>query len=243
MPGSRKTIVYFERSGPVNTDETIRLAKERALELGIKQVVVPSRTGATALKTVEALRGTRIQTICVSSPSDTHLQLSLLEKWGTFEEIPELKSLIQRWREEKLTRVPHSISPETAERLKKVGATVLYGRTAWRRPPFSAKIDFPGLKTLGQAILLAIRLVSTGVEVAVKTAIIAVEANAVSPKDEIISLGGVERGVDTAIVMRPPSEGVKIFDEVEGLDIREIICKPRTGMGASGRLLERVSPI
>jgi hypothetical protein len=45
-----KTIAYFEEAGSKNTDETLRLARERALELGIRDVVVASSHGETALK-------------------------------------------------------------------------------------------------------------------------------------------------------------------------------------------------
>jgi len=49
----RKEIVYFERSGPENTVETLKLAKERANELGIRDIVVASSHGKTALKAAE----------------------------------------------------------------------------------------------------------------------------------------------------------------------------------------------
>ena len=49
----KKTIVYFEKQGPENTYETLRLAKERAGELGIRDVVVASSHGETAMKAAE----------------------------------------------------------------------------------------------------------------------------------------------------------------------------------------------
>jgi len=49
----KKTIVYFEKGGPENTAETLRLAKERADELGIKDIVVASTHGGTALKAAD----------------------------------------------------------------------------------------------------------------------------------------------------------------------------------------------
>jgi len=49
----KKSITYFEKTGPENTQETIRLAYERALELGIKDVVVASTHGNTALKVAQ----------------------------------------------------------------------------------------------------------------------------------------------------------------------------------------------
>jgi hypothetical protein len=49
--------VYFERPGKENTDETLHLAKERADELGIRDIVLASYTGYTALKAVEVFEG------------------------------------------------------------------------------------------------------------------------------------------------------------------------------------------
>jgi hypothetical protein len=42
--------VYFENPGPQNTEETLKLAKERAQQLGIKNIVVASTTGETGAK-------------------------------------------------------------------------------------------------------------------------------------------------------------------------------------------------
>ena len=45
----RKT-VYFEEKGPKNTDETLRLAKERAEALGINDIVIASYSGHSGAK-------------------------------------------------------------------------------------------------------------------------------------------------------------------------------------------------
>lgn len=49
--------VYFEKPGPENTKETLRLAKERAEELGIKNIVVASTKGGTGVEASEVFRG------------------------------------------------------------------------------------------------------------------------------------------------------------------------------------------
>ena len=49
--------VYFAKSGPQNTEETLKLAKERAEELGIKNIVVASTTGETGVKASEVFKG------------------------------------------------------------------------------------------------------------------------------------------------------------------------------------------
>lgn len=48
-------IVYFDRPGRENTDVTLKLAVERAKELGIKHIVVASSYGDTALKAAELI--------------------------------------------------------------------------------------------------------------------------------------------------------------------------------------------
>ena len=52
--------IYFERPGQENTAEVLRLAGQRAKELGIKTVVVASTRGETAVQAVTALKGLRV---------------------------------------------------------------------------------------------------------------------------------------------------------------------------------------
>ncbi len=49
--------VYFRDRGKGNTEETFRLAKERADQLGIRDIIVASYTGYTALKALEYFQG------------------------------------------------------------------------------------------------------------------------------------------------------------------------------------------
>ena len=49
--------VYFEKPGPQNTEETLKLAKERAEELEIRNIVVASTTGETGAKASEVFKG------------------------------------------------------------------------------------------------------------------------------------------------------------------------------------------
>jgi hypothetical protein len=50
-----KKIVYFEKPGKQNTEETLRLAVERMRELGIKHLIVASSYGETAKKALELI--------------------------------------------------------------------------------------------------------------------------------------------------------------------------------------------
>ncbi|KPV61637.1 MAG: Pyruvate kinase, alpha/beta domain [Candidatus Bathyarchaeota archaeon BA1] len=56
MSHIQRTIVYFDRPGPQNTEEVLRLTKERAGELDIKNVVVASTRGETGVRASEVFR-------------------------------------------------------------------------------------------------------------------------------------------------------------------------------------------
>lgn len=53
-------IIYFDKPGTDNTDETFRLAKARAQELGIKNILIASTTGSSAVKAVTFFKGMRV---------------------------------------------------------------------------------------------------------------------------------------------------------------------------------------
>jgi hypothetical protein len=52
--------MYFDKPGKDNTDQTLKLAAARGKELGLKEVVVASTTGATAYKALEIFEGFRL---------------------------------------------------------------------------------------------------------------------------------------------------------------------------------------
>ena len=62
----KKSILYFENAGPENTEATIQLAKERALELGIQDIVVASTHGGTGLKVAEAFKDAGFNIVAVT---------------------------------------------------------------------------------------------------------------------------------------------------------------------------------
>ena len=57
MVSTQKRITYFDSSGVQNTDETLKLARERADELGIKEVIVASTRGDTGVKASNIFKG------------------------------------------------------------------------------------------------------------------------------------------------------------------------------------------
>jgi hypothetical protein len=57
---NKKSIVYFSEPGEANTDETLKLAKERADELSIKDMVIATTRGSVATKTLEVFKGCNV---------------------------------------------------------------------------------------------------------------------------------------------------------------------------------------
>jgi hypothetical protein len=53
-------ILYFPEVGAVNTDEVLRIARERSDELGINTILVASTKGRTALKALHVFQGKRV---------------------------------------------------------------------------------------------------------------------------------------------------------------------------------------
>lgn len=61
-----KTITYFEKGGPGNTASTLEAARKRAGELGIRDVVVASTHGGTALKAARVFKDLKVNLVAVS---------------------------------------------------------------------------------------------------------------------------------------------------------------------------------
>ena len=53
----KKSITYFSEPGETNTNDVLMASKERASELGIKDIVVATTRGETAVKAVEIFKG------------------------------------------------------------------------------------------------------------------------------------------------------------------------------------------
>lgn len=58
-----KKIVYFDKMGKSNTEDTLRLAKERFDELGLKKIIIATSFGDTAVKALNYFKGEEIVVI------------------------------------------------------------------------------------------------------------------------------------------------------------------------------------
>ncbi|MCW4036240.1 MAG: hypothetical protein NWE75_03525 [Candidatus Bathyarchaeota archaeon] len=64
---TEKPILYFEEGGEKNTEEILKAAKRRAEELGIRDIVVASTRGGTAVKAVESFKGYNVVVVTHST--------------------------------------------------------------------------------------------------------------------------------------------------------------------------------
>ncbi len=78
--GFVKPTFYFQYRGEVNTSKALELARDRAVELKLRKMVVASETGRSALKALRTLNGTGVKLIVVTHyPAKT---------WGPKGDIP-----------------------------------------------------------------------------------------------------------------------------------------------------------
>jgi hypothetical protein len=62
-----KSILYYEEIGEKNTEKTFEASKSRAEELGIKDIVVASTRGGTALKALKVFKGYNVVVVTHSA--------------------------------------------------------------------------------------------------------------------------------------------------------------------------------
>lgn len=171
----RRDIFYFEKPGPQNTDETVRLAVLRAKELGIRHVVVASVSGETGVKVAKAFAGTAVKVIVVghhvgfSGPGQRDFEEAHLQGLRAMG-IPVVEM------SHALSGVERSIS---------------------RRLGGASRVE-----SIAEALRT---LIGVGTKVCVEISIMAADGGhvPVDGKTELIALGGTWPGVDTACVIKP----------------------------------------
>jgi Uncharacterized conserved protein len=171
----RRDIVYFEKAGSQNTDDTIRLALERAALLNIKHVVVASTSGATGVKAAIAFAGTGVKVIVVGH----HVGFS---KPGVRE-----------------------LEEEHVLKLQEMGVTIVEATHALSGVERSITRRLSGASRVEAIAEALRTVISVGTKVCVECSIMTADAGKVpvDGKTEIIAIGGTWDGADTACVIRP----------------------------------------
>jgi len=167
-----KEIVYFDRSGAENTEGVIRAVQKGVKELGIKNVVVASDTGQTALKFWEALRGTGVKLVCVCEHAGYD---------GGDES---------------------SISEAARKDLEDKGVKVLVGSHALSGVGRSITKKFGGISHTEIIAYVLRLFGTDGIKVAVEVSVMAADAGLIPTDREVIAVGGSYGGADSAIVLK-----------------------------------------
>lgn len=108
-------------------------------------------------------------------------------------------------------------------------SVILYRGTHTFHGASSALISkFGGVSGVG-IIQETLRLFSQGTKVCVEIALMAADAGLVPVDEDIMTLGGTGQWCDTAIILKSAFAN-KLFDPVEGLEIKEIVVFPRNKM-------------
>ena len=127
--------------------------------------------------------------------------------------------------------LPHA----TQELLVSKGVKVFCGSHALSGIERSISREFHGISH-AEIIAYTLRLFGCeGIKVAVEVAVMAADAGLVPTDQEIITLGGSHHGVDTAIVLKAAHQ-----NNFFGLEIREILCKPRQRPDGETSLVSKV---
>jgi hypothetical protein len=170
-----RDIVYFERAGSQNTDETIRLAIARAKELGLRYAVVASSSGATGVMAARAFAGTGARVIVVGH----HAGFS-----G-----PGQRDMEEKHRDQ----------------LKELGATVVEQTHALSGVERSITRRLGGASRVEAIAEALRTLIGVGTKVCVECSIMAADGGhvPVDGRTEIVAIGGTWSGADTACVIKP----------------------------------------
>ncbi|MDI3525474.1 MAG: uncharacterized protein PWP60_153 [Candidatus Atribacteria bacterium] len=169
----RKEIIYFDKPGAGNTDLTLDLALERALQNKIEHLVVATSSGDTALR--------------------------LLEKAQQCAFLGKLVAVTYHCGFNGGDSI--SLSSEAREKLTEAGVSIVMASHALSGINRSFREKFGGL-SIPEVIAESYRRISQGFKVAVEVALMAADAGCVPTDREIISIGGSGRGADTALVLR-----------------------------------------
>ncbi|WP_421078550.1 pyruvate kinase alpha/beta domain-containing protein [Methanothermococcus sp. Ax23] len=169
-----KSITYFEKAGVQNTEETLKLAVERAQELNIKDIVVASSYGDTAKKLLDVVES-------------KNLDLNVV-----------VVSYHQGFHGEDVI----TMSEETMNELKERGAKVFMGAHALSGVERAISNKFGGAYPV-EIIAHTLRTFGHGLKVCYEITLMAADAGLIKTKNEVIAIGGRSRGADTAVVIKP----------------------------------------
>jgi hypothetical protein len=168
----QKSMVYFDKPGPKNTNTVITAVTARVKELGLKYAVVASNSGETALKFREGLKGLDVSIVAVTG----HAGFSGGDKMG--------------------------LEPAQRQALENNGIQVVTASHVLSGVGRSITKKFGGVTPVEIIAHVLRQFGTEGLKVAVEVAVMAADAGLVPTDREIIAVGGTGAGADTAIVLK-----------------------------------------
>ena len=114
------------------------------------------------------------------------------------------------------------LTEENRQTIEKNGGRILTGTHALMNVERAIRTRF-GTAYPTEIVAQTLRLFGEGMKVAVEIVTMAADAGLIPIDHEVLSIGGTDRGADTAIIVQP-ANSAKIFD----MTIEEIVAKPRT---------------
>ena len=190
--------IYFENPGSENTEEVLRIARQRAKELGIRTILVASTTGETAVKAMDALQGLRVIVVTRSTG---------FKEPNTQEFTEENKKIVQSKGGIILTTTHAFGGLSRAMRQGSIPeATTTY--------------------IVGDIVATTLRIFGQGMKVVCEIAVMAADGGLVRTDEDVIAIAGTGagtggRGADTAVLLKPAP--THLFFKLE---VKEILCKP-----------------
>ncbi len=168
-------IYYFEKKGAQNTDKVFEIVKKIADDKNIKDVVIASTSGATAVKAINVFDPKKYNLIAVTHASG-------FVKGKHQELLEENKTKLMQSQVKIVTGV-HALS----------GIARSY--KADIKPPIWTFTDLIG-RTFRS-------ILGDGFKVCLEICLMAADAGLITPEKEIISIGGRGTGADTALILKP----------------------------------------
>ncbi len=192
-------IFYFDNFGEENTQKVCERVIMRLKKGDIKKVAIASTSGKTALIFAKSILSSLndIKIFCVSDPPWAKGYPFISQ--GNRQELEKIKVEIVDY----APYVCHTYSERVSENV--------YGL------PDLMGIVFDVFRMVG----------GNGLKVAIEIGFMLTNCGKVNPGEHIISVGGTEKGADTAIVMKT-AFSVDIFSKIpdKRMEVIEILCMP-----------------
>jgi len=194
----RRSTVYFERAGPLNTTSLLDAVSERLGLKDVRIVVVPVTTGRTAELFTSRLRN-EAEIVTVSEDEAVSACRRVAYTEGGL-----LEKLVG----------------------KRLGKTLGKVESSQRREIFDLTfLPFCGEKW--NLVSEPFYAFGQGMKVAVEVSVAAVEIGKVKPYTDVVAVGGTGEGADTAIIVRTSTQGEAFGSRPDRrLSVREVVAMP-----------------